>query len=799
MTYSDAMSHSVFRSCALLFLVISVWLPGWTGQAQIATGTWRDHPNFTRCVDVAVSADRALALVAVETAVFVLTLDEQGRPTGEMQQFGKAEGLSRADISTVMLAEETGWAIVAYTEGTFDLVRIDVDGALGDVVPVTDLSEADLLGSKEPHRLVVDGDRLMLCTDIGVVEYDLDALEVRDTWKLESEGVPLGVRSVARSGGHWWAATGSGLWSAPVDAPFPGNPATWMPAGLASADLTDLLPLESGGLVCTERREGPDAVWWRDPSNNWIEASSDFGEEWRRLAADGDRFWASTPFGIVQWEADGQAGPVRSQAGNVYFQPNGLAADAEGLWLANAHSGVLRLDADGESFDGPLAPNGPRSNACIRMDAWNEWLWVASGGTDAAGVPLYRQEGFSGRRGTWWRQVAPPAGEAGGEGVQDPMDVTIHPLDPEMAVFGSLEEGLVEIVGTQVQSYWNPGNSPLGWNANWSTERCAVPALDFDRLGNLWLANEGTEHPLKMRDSEGEWHVFELEGLGQSTRFSRMLATQGEQVWMALGEGQGVAVMSTGGTPSDPSDDDFRILGQGEGEGGLPSTFVYALEEDLDGEVWVGTLQGPAVFYQPSGLFGADPIDAQQILIEQDGNFQFLLETETVWDIALDGGNRKWVATVNSGVFLLAPDGRDQVAHFTAENSALPSNEVYDVAIDQSSGLVYFATPNGVTSYRGTATNFVQELSDGALSIFPNPWRPEHPPGITIDGLAFGSEVHIVDAAGQPVRKLVSAGGRALWDTLDEEGRPVPEGVYFALAGESLGKSGGSGKMVILR
>ncbi|MED5334987.1 MAG: ABC transporter substrate-binding protein, partial [Bacteroidota bacterium] len=173
--------------------------------------------------------------------------------------------------------------------------------------------------------------------------------------------------------------------------------------------------------------------------------------------------------------------------------------------------------------------------------------------------------------------------------------------------------------------------------------------------------------------------------------------------------------------------------------------------------------------------------------------------TETVWDIALDGGNRKWVATVNSGVFLLSPDGREQVAHFTAENSPLPSNEVYDVAIDQASGLVYFATPNGVTSFRGTATNFVSELGQSSLTIFPNPWRPEYPPAVTIDGLAFGSEVHSVDAAGRRVRQLDSAGGRVVWDTLDDEGYPVSEGVYFALAGEADSRSGGSGKMVILR
>ena len=68
-----------------------------------------------------------------------------------------------------------------------------------------------------------------------------------------------------------------------------------------------------------------------------------------------------------------------------------------------------------------------------------------------------------------------------------------------------------------------------------------------------------------------------------------------------------------------------------------------------------------------------------------------------------------------------------------------------------------------------------------------------------MDGLAFGSEVHLINAAGERVRKLESAGGRAVWDTLDDQGQPVPSGVYFVLAGEADGKTGGSGKLVILR
>lgn len=790
--------HRVFRLCVLAFA--GAFLGGL--QAQIPTGTWQDQANFTRCVDVAVAPEGAVALVAAETSVFALSLDAAGRPTGELQRFGKAQGLSRADITAVALAPEVGWAVVAHSEGTFDLIALDADGTLTDVVAVTDLSEADILGDKRPRRLVVEGDRLLLCTDIGVVEFDLVAAEVRDTWKLESGGALLPVRSAARVQDRWWVATSQGLWSAPVGAPFLGNPASWtQDEGLAAAgvtDLQDLVATEAGSLVVLESKEGPDAVWHQG-TGAWEEWTAGMEEEWRRLATADNRVWATTPFGLMEWDASGAALGIVGQLGNVYLEPRGVAASAAGLWLANAHSGVLRMDPGGAGFDGPLAPNGPRTNAAYRLDAWNDRLWVATGGTDAAGVPLYRQEGFSGLKGSWWRRIAPPLGEAGGDGVQDPMDVSIDPTRPERAVFGSLEEGLVELEGQEIAAFWNPDNSPLDWNANWSTPRCAVPALDFDRLGNLWVGNEGTEHPLKMLDANGQWHVFELEGLDVSTRITRVLATQSDQVWLVLGGGEGVAVMATEGTPSDPSDDDIRFLTQSEGQGGLPSSFVYALEEDLDGEIWVGTLQGPAVFYQPGGLFSQDPIDAQQILIEQDGNFQFLLETETVQDIALDGGNRKWVATVNSGAFLLSPDGREQVAHFTAANSPLPANEVYDIAIDQSSGRVFFATPNGITSFRGTATNFQPELGQTALVIFPNPWRPEYAPTISIDGLAFGSEVHIVDAGGRRVRRLESQGGRAVWDTLDDNGQPVPEGVYFALAGEAASKTGDTGKLVILR
>ena len=77
-------------------------------------------------------------------------------------------------------------------------------------------------------------------------------------------------------------------------------------------------------------------------------------------------------------------------------------------------------------------------------------------------------------------------------------------------------------------------------------------------------------------------------------------------VWVMLPRGGGVLVYDTGGTPGDISDDDWRFLNSNEETGGLPSNYVYCVEEDLDGEIWLGTGSGPAIFYRSESIFNDD-------------------------------------------------------------------------------------------------------------------------------------------------------------------------------------------------
>ncbi len=150
----------------------------------------------------------------------------------------------------------------------------------------------------------------------------------------------------------------------------------------------------------------------------------------------------------------------------------------------------------------------------------------------------------------------------------------------------------------------------------------------------------------------------------------------------------------------------MRILNTSPGNGNIPGNTVFSMAVDHDGAVWVGTDSGPAVFFAPERIFqaGAD-FDAQQILVPRNdgtGQADFLLGSEKILSIAVDGANRKWFGTEN-GVFLLSKDGLEEIHHFTKSNSPLLSNTVNSIGITEN-GEVFFGTGSGIISYKGTAT-----------------------------------------------------------------------------------------------
>ena len=130
--------------------------------------------------------------------------------------------------------------------------------------------------------------------------------------------------------------------------------------------------------------------------------------------------------------------------------------------------------------------------------------------------------------------------------------------------------------------------------------------------------------------------------------------------------------------------------------------------------------------------------------------------------IAVDGANRKWFGTANSGVFLFTADGSKLIHHFNTDNSPLFSNSVSGISINSQNGEVFFATAKGLISWMGDATG--SEPTFQHLYVWPNPVRETWHGDVTIDGLTENADVRITDIAGNLVYKTVSNGGRAVWD-----------------------------------
>ena len=191
----------------------------------------------------------------------------------------------------------------------------------------------------------------------------------------------------------------------------------------------------------------------------------------------------------------------------------------------------------------------------------------------------------------------------------------------------------------------------------------------------------------------------------------------------------------------------------------------------------------------------------QQIKIPRnDGtNYaDYLLEGVDIMCMAIDGAGRKWFGTNGNGVYLISEDNLTQLHHFTVENSKLISNYIESIAINGSSGEVFFGTNKGLCSYISNASDASDEMTNDNVWAYPNPVRPDYTGLITVKGLTLNADVKIVSTNGTLVAEGKSNGGLFTWNGKDAQGKRVASGIYLVQTATSNGNKGTVCKIAIV-
>ena len=305
-----------------------------------------------------------------------------------------------------------------------------------------------------------------------------------------------------------------------------------------------------------------------------------------------------------------------------------------------------------------------------------------------------------------------------------------------------------------------------------------VAGMEFDENNNLWITNNSAPEPISVLTNEGEFHKFDV----PLTNLGQLAIDRAGYKWAIVdGTSQGLLVFDDNGTFEDPTDDRTRILTTNNSN--LPDNQVFSVEADLDGDIWVGTVDGVVVFECGQSAFDTDVCSGNRRVVDEnfvDDETENLLKGERVNAIGIDGGNRKWFGTTN-GVFVQDANGTQNIGFFDENNSPLFSNNIIDIAFDDDTGEVYIGTERGVISIRGEAIAG-NSINDANIYAFPNPVRPDYDGPIAIKGLANNANVKITDVSGALIFEGRSIGGQAIWDGRDYNGRKASTGVYLVFS-----------------
>ena len=718
---------------------------------------WRLHLSYSNPTEIAASPQ---AIYAVANGALFSVDRRDDIPV----YWNKSNGLNGTGIVHIAYDSGSAQLIIAYENGQIDLLS---DG--GEVTQMADISMK--AGSIDVliNDICIGKKQSYLAMPFGIIAIQPRKGEVSDTYYIGSNAASIEVEQLVETGDTLYAFSYDRLYKAStkdnlVDYKY------WQTEELPFEQVQEAVSHDGKIYVLAH-----DTVYRRE------------GEGWKQIVKDpvawihasgGQMLVYQRNTGLFKLQDDDSLAGLTDR----YTATDALYSNGE-YWLAEDSKGLIRLGSGG---DDRFQAEGPMSNFGYHLDVAHDQLYVAPGGRWSE--QYGRQSSLSIYDGTQWRGIPwPDTWYYTGHDIRDAVQYAVDSNDPGHFYVTTYGTGVFEFKNYKATAHYDRANSTLRATESGADDYyfTRTDGAMMDEDGYLWVLNATQDgKPLHVLTPQGQWTGLNLRnniqlgtpaGIWTDKRNTHHKWMMNQRIDPCL------VLLDDGGTPTNNSDDHSIARTSFVDQNGntlTPANF-RCFAQDHSNRIWVGTDKGIIIIPKEVDFFSSNA--CRRIIIPRNdgtGLGDYLLGDEQINCLAVDGGNRMWIGTANSGLFLIEDD-TITVAHFTENNSLLPANNIQSIAIMPKTGEVFVGTDRGIASYRSDASEANEDMS-GAYA-FPNPVRPNYGGVISIAGLMENTTVNIVDAGGNLVCKTKSHGGTAVWDGKLPDGRRATPGVYTAL------------------
>lgn len=749
-----------------LTLIIFIYHPGFSQQVPI--GQWRDELPYDPVISVTEVGNTIYS--ATPYAIFYYNKDDNS-----VTRLTKISGLSDIGISTINYSNELKTLVIAYTNANIDLIKNNT------IINISDIKRKSILGNKTINRINFIGPYAYLSCGFGIVVLDVDKEEIHDTYYIGPGGDRVNVFGLVKTNDDTlFAVTEKGVYKAYYNDPNLVDYSSWhKDHRIDSNAVYSAITYFSGEVVVCKGSPSQTAdTLYRLSNSHWSLWQLPSYNPVMNLESTYQYLCVTYNYSVnLYYNAFNFYARIFDYSPGAPFSLDAIVDKDQILWIGDTYSGLVAHDLVKDGYS-KINLSGPLSARAFSMTAAGNDLYIAPGGYNNTFYPFSYSGQIYHFDSENWLNLSTDNNSVF-DTVRDIVVVAIDPSDSKHMFAGSYGGGLLEFQDGVCKKRYTEANSTLHHHSLSGPDDIRVGGVAYDKDGNLWAVTTHTNSCLS-KLSNGVWTGYDVP-INNYSDLGQLLVDRNNQKWILMrfqdSNPNSVMVVSEDGKKA-------IKLNSAVGSGNIPGDNVFAIAEDLNGEIWVGTEQGVGVFYTPENIFVAGQnFDAQQILVQQGSYTQYLLENETVTAIAVDGGNNKWIGTDRGGLFEFTPDGTTQLNHFTQDNSPLFSDRIQSLAITQS-GEVFIGTDVGVMSYRGTAT---PAHNTETAYVFPNPVKKDYAGLIAITGLTGNASVKITDINGTLVYATTAEGGQAIWDGKNFAGNKAQTGVYLVFASTSTG------------